>query len=179
MSALIDDLLRFSRTSLAETTFTNVDLGQLVESIVAELDLEEKGRNIVWKKGALPVVQGDAAMLYQVLVNLLANALKYTRPRACAEIEIGCHDQTGPDVEIFVRDNGVGFDPRSADRLFGVFQRLHRDDEFEGTGIGLANVRRIVERHNGRTWAESRLGEGATFYFTLPNVKQKSVSAAR
>jgi light-regulated signal transduction histidine kinase (bacteriophytochrome) len=115
----------------------------------------------------MPTVRADAAMLRQVFVNVLSNAVKYTRPRPCARIEVGCDANEEEDF-FFVRDNGVGFDRQYADRLFGVFQRLHRADEFEGTGIGLAHVRRIVLRHGGRTWAEGAVDEGATVYFSVP-----------
>jgi len=167
MSRLIDDLLDFSRTGRAEMRRTEVNLSDLLEKVIQELQPETEGRNIVWKKGSLPLVQADPALLRQVFSNLLFNALKYTRPRDPAEIEIGCRGETEETV-IFVRDNGVGFDMQYADKLFGVFQRLHRNEEFEGTGIGLANVRRIIARHGGRTWAEGKVDEGAVFYFSLP-----------
>jgi light-regulated signal transduction histidine kinase (bacteriophytochrome) len=125
------------------------------------------GREVRWRVGLLPEVEGDPAMLRQVFASLLENALKFTRTRPYAEIEIGARSE--PDEHIvFVRDNGVGFDSRYADKLFGVFQRLHTEAEFEGTGIGLASVRRIVQRHNGRTWAESGPNQGAAVYFSLP-----------
>jgi hypothetical protein len=168
MSLLIDDLLNFSRMGRTEMRRTRFNLGDLLEKVIHELQPETEGRHIVWKKNLLPEVMADPPLLRQVFTNLLLNAIKYTRPRDPAEIEIG--SQNGPDeVIIFVRDNGVGFDMQYADKLFGVFQRLHGREEFEGTGIGLANVRRIISRHGGRTWAESKLGEGATFYFSLPS----------
>lgn len=168
MGHLIDDLLEFSRTSRTEIRRQRVNLQELVEETIRRLQPETKDRNILWKKNRLPEVRADAALLQQVLSNLLFNAVKYTRPRNPAEIEIGCADVTEKEIVIFIRDNGVGFDMNYADKLFGVFQRLHRQEEFEGTGIGLANVRRIIARHGGRTWAEGKVDVGATFYFTLP-----------
>lgn len=168
MGTLIDDLLVFSRMGRAEMRRAKVDLHALVEEVIREARRDADGRNILWKCQPLPAVEGDMALLRQVLVNLIANAVKYSRPRDPAVIEIGVHDKAQCETVFYVRDNGVGFDMMYADKLFGVFQRLHRADEFEGTGIGLANVRRIILRHGGRTWAESKPGEGATFYFSLP-----------
>jgi light-regulated signal transduction histidine kinase (bacteriophytochrome) len=131
------------------------------------MEPDTRDREIEWNIGELPQIEGDPALLRQVFYNLISNALKYTRTRRRARIDIGS-TQVDNEIVIFVRDNGVGFDPRYAQKLFGVFQRLHRASEFEGTGIGLANVRRIITRHGGRTWAESELDEGATFFFSLP-----------
>lgn len=169
MGQLIDDLLAFSRMGRAELKFEPVDLGQLVDETIRAFQSEMAGRNIQWHRAALPVVRGDRALLRQVFTNLLANAIKYTRPRDPAEIEIGPAPAGRDDVVVCVRDNGVGFDMQYAGKLFGVFQRLHADDEFEGTGIGLANVRRIITRHGGRTWAEGRVDGGAAFYFSIPH----------
>ncbi len=174
MGQLIDDLLVFSRMGRQEMLQTRVNLDQLVKTILQDLRLDLQGRSISWTIGALPEVQGDPAMLRQVFSNLIANAIKFTATRAMAKIEIGCDSSSPDEVVIFVRDNGVGFDMQYASKLFGVFQRLHRAEEFEGTGIGLANVRRIVHRHGGRTWAEGTLDHGATFYVGLP---RKKVSA--
>jgi PAS domain S-box-containing protein len=171
MGDLIDALLAFSRMGRAEMHQENVPLAELVEEARRELANDIKDRNLEWEIGPLPKVRGDHVMLRQVVVNLLANALKYTRTRELARIEIGA--KTDRDkVVFFIRDNGVGFDMRYADKLFGVFQRLHRSDEFEGTGIGLANVRRIIHRHGGRAWAESSTGYGATFFFSVPKPRK-------
>jgi light-regulated signal transduction histidine kinase (bacteriophytochrome) len=144
-----------------------VDLAQLVRDARTEVSADVNGRRIDWEVHDLPSVEGDPALLRPVMVNLLSNAIKYTSTRDEARIEVGAEAKPG-EVVIFVRDNGVGFDMAYAHKLFGVFQRLHRADEFSGTGIGLANVRRIVQRHGGRTWAEGAVGRGATFYFSLP-----------
>jgi light-regulated signal transduction histidine kinase (bacteriophytochrome) len=169
MGDLIDDLLVFSRMGRAELRHQNVDVTALAHEAVAGFATEIAGRNVVWNISSLPHVQADHAMLRQVLVNLVSNAIKYTRPRDPARIEIGCREEAdNGEFVFFVRDNGVGFDMQYVDKLFGVFQRLHRSEEFEGTGIGLANVRRIVHRHGGRTWAEGKIDSGATLYFTLP-----------
>jgi PAS domain S-box-containing protein len=172
MGMLIDDLLSFSRMGRHEMSRMPVNLGALVVEVVREFDLEVKTRTVNWRIAPLPVVSGDPAMLRIVLVNLISNALKFTQPRQEAEIKIDCAPGKETETVVYVRDNGVGFDPDCANKLFGVFQRLHRVDEFEGIGIGLANVRRIITRHGGRTWAEGKLGQGATFYFSLPRTTQ-------
>jgi signal transduction histidine kinase len=171
MGQLIDDLLDFSRLSRATLKPERVELARLARETALEAGAGAPHRAIDWKIGDLPAVEGDPALLRQVLVNLIGNAVKYTGNRERAEIEIGCRREAG-EVVVFVRDNGAGFDMRYAGKLFGAFQRLHRRDEFEGTGIGLANVRRVVNRHGGRTWAEGEIGAGATFYFTLPAYRE-------
>ena len=167
MGALIDDLLAFSRMGRAEMRKTSVNLASLAEEVVQDLKVDAKDRRVDWKFGPLPTVHGDPAMLRLVFQNLFSNAIKYSGPRDAARIEVDAQPQNG-EIVVSVRDNGVGFDPTYAHKLFGVFQRLHGPTEFEGTGIGLANVRRIVSRHGGRTWAEGAIGQGATFYFSLP-----------
>ena len=167
MGHLIDDLLRFSRFGRSELNRTTVNLAPLVQQVRETLAPAFEGRDVHWKVGILPEVQGDTAMLRQVFANLIDNALKFTRNKERAEIEIGARKELDEHV-FYVRDNGVGFDPRHAKKLFGVFERLHTGSEFEGTGIGLASVRRIIQRHNGRSWAESLPGEGTVVYFSLP-----------
>ena len=168
MGQLIDDLLVFSRMGRQEMLRGTVNLNQLVKTVIHDLRLDLHGKTISWTIGSLPDVPGDAAMLRQVFMNLLTNAVKFTATRSKPRIEIGARRDAPGEVTIFVSDNGVGFDMQYVNKLFGVFQRLHRNDEFEGTGIGLANVRRIVHRHGGRTWAEGAIDKGATFYVSLP-----------
>ncbi|WP_084235789.1 two-component regulator propeller domain-containing protein [Hydrogenophaga taeniospiralis] len=171
MGTLIDDLLSFSRMGRQELSKTSVDLGALVADVVQEMAPETEGREIDWRIGELPVVVGDQAMLRVVLVNLISNALKYTQKRERAEITIGCEPDQAAETVVFIRDNGAGFDMQYRDKLFGVFQRLHRMEDFQGTGIGLANVFRIISRHGGRARAEGAVDVGATFYFSLPKEK--------
>jgi light-regulated signal transduction histidine kinase (bacteriophytochrome) len=168
MGNLIDDLLAFSRIGRTETQKTLVSLAQLVREALTEVRQDTEGRNIAWKIGALPDFYGDRSMLRLVLINLISNAIKFTRTRPRAEIEIGCADGNKDDLVVFVRDNGVGFDMKYVNKLFGVFQRLHPSDVFEGTGIGLATVQRIIHRHGGKVWAEGAVDSGATFYFSAP-----------
>ena len=174
MQALIDDLLSFSRMGRHAMANRPVDLAALVREVIRELESETGGRAIGWRIGDLPSVLGDRSMLKIVMVNLLSNAVKFTRGCEHAEIEVGYLPSSEGQAIVLVRDNGVGFDMQYADRLFGVFQRLHRAEEFEGTGIGLASVRRIVHRHGGRTWAEAKVNEGATFFFSLPRAPEET-----
>jgi PAS domain S-box-containing protein len=166
MGQLIDDLLTFSRLSRLPLSKSAVDTGKLVRSVLGELNYKQKGRQIDVRIAELAPCQADPALLKQVWINLLSNALKYTGKREAAVIEIGCAREKGQNV-YFVRDNGTGFDMQYAHKLFGVFQRLHRAEDFEGTGVGLAIVQRVIHRHGGRVWAESTVNCGATFYFTL------------
>jgi light-regulated signal transduction histidine kinase (bacteriophytochrome) len=167
MGQLIDDLLAFSRMGRAELRETIVDPRALIEEVRRDLEMATRDRPIEWRIDPLPAVRADPALLKQVWANLISNAVKYTRGRTPAVIEIGRAADDDGRVVLYVRDNGAGFDMEHAGKLFGVFQRLHRPEEFEGTGIGLANVRRIVLRHGGRIWAESRVNAGATFFFSL------------
>jgi len=168
MGTLIDDLLAFSQIGKSTLQKIDVDLDQLVREIVGEFQAETAARNIAISIRGLPVVWADRALLRSAIVNLISNAVKFTSARAEAKIEIGSvADSVGQNV-IFIRDNGAGFNPKYMDKLFCVFQRLHTQKEFEGTGIGLANVQRILNRHGGRAWAEGVVDVGATFYFSLP-----------
>jgi protein-histidine pros-kinase len=168
MGMLIDDLLAFSRIGRAETRETMVSLDQLVREVQNEVWQETEGRNVAWKIGVLPDLYGDRSMLKLAFVNLISNAVKFTRTRPQPAIEIGCTNERTDRIVVFIRDNGVGFDMKYVNKLFGVFQRLHKANEFEGTGIGLATVQRIIHRHGGHVWAEGQVGEGATFYLSLP-----------
>lgn len=172
MGNLIDDLLAFSRIGRAEARTTAVDLQQLVADVTLEIGTQSNGRDISWNIGALPVCYGDRALLRVVFVNLISNAVKFSSTRSLTQVEIGAIDGHGGKSEIFVKDNGVGFDMQYVDKLFGVFQRLHRTDEFEGTGIGLATVQRIVHRFGGTVRAEAIEDQGASFYFSLPKANQ-------
>ncbi|BBH47100.1 histidine kinase [Pseudomonas sp. KU43P] len=165
--SLVDNLLNFSQMGRSALRLSDVDLNALVETIRQELAPDYEGRDVIWAIDPLPKVYGDPAFINLALHNLIANALKYTRERSQARIEIGAREHKG-ETEVYIRDNGVGFDMAYANKLFGVFQRLHRMEDFEGTGIGLASVRRIIERHDGRVWAEGQVGQGACFHFTLP-----------
>ena len=173
MERMFDALTEFSRIGQAEMHFAQTSLAALVEDVRRDFRGEIKGRDIEWQIGDLPEVTGDPTMLRQAVVNLLSNAIKYSRTRRKAKIAIGATNGEHETI-CFVRDNGVGFDMKCADRLFGMFQRFHRSEEFAGTGAGLATVRRIVSRHGGRTWAEGKTGGGATFYFSIPKPPEET-----
>jgi light-regulated signal transduction histidine kinase (bacteriophytochrome) len=166
MTRLVEDLLNLSRVGKQSLNRQKLDLTPWVEGLVNEFKTETTGRKIEWRVGRLPTVECDPSLMKQAFINLLANAVKYTRPRAEAVIEIGQIQRDGENA-IFVRDNGVGFDMKYSGKLFGVFQRLHRAEDFEGTGVGLATVARIVRKHGGRIWGEAEPDRGAVFYFTL------------
>jgi PAS domain S-box-containing protein len=168
MGNLIDDLLAFSRIGRADVQKTDVNLDELVREVAADFETETEHQNIEWEIHPLPSVRADHALLRMVMDNLISNAVKFTSARVKAKIEIGPLPGNDSETIVFIRDNGAGFDPRYADKLFGVFQRLHSQAEFEGTGIGLANVQRIILRHGGRAWAEGVVDGGATFFFSLP-----------
>jgi two-component system sensor histidine kinase/response regulator len=166
MGQMVDDLLNLSGISRQEFQSERVNLGAVVREVIAELRPEVADRKIEWQIEKLPWADCHAGLIKQVFTNLFCNAIKYTRSQPVARIEVGLQ-RLGEEAAVYVRDNGVGFDMKYVDRLFGVFQRLHRAEDFEGTGIGLAIVARIVRRHDGRIWAEGKVGEGAAFYFTL------------
>jgi light-regulated signal transduction histidine kinase (bacteriophytochrome) len=163
---MVDELLELSRTSRKELARQKTELKSMVEDVLFELQPEMQDREIEWRIGELPSVDCDPALTRQVFANLLANAVKFTRPRKSAVIEVG-QRWHGGQIALCVRDNGVGFSMKYADKLFGVFQRLHRREDFEGTGVGLATVQRIIHKHGGRIWVEAELDKGATFHFTL------------
>ncbi|MDO8991069.1 MAG: ATP-binding protein [Sideroxyarcus sp.] len=168
MSLLIDDMQAFSRTGRMPMVLAEIDMQELVREVIAEFKTEAVGRDIEWKINSMPPAIADRAMLRRVLSNLLGNAIKFTRTRASARIEVGAVS-SNQEIAYFVKDNGVGFDMKYADMLFGVFRRLHAVEEFEGAGIGLAIVKRIIVKHGGRVWAEGKVDEGATIYFALPH----------
>jgi len=166
MGRLVDELLTLARVGRQAPNLQVTGLNSVVEEVVSILEPDTEGRQVNWKIAKLPFVECDPTLIKQVFQNLLSNALKYSRPRNQAQIEVGQMEVKG-QAAIFIRDNGVGFSMKYADKLFGVFQRLHRAEDFEGTGVGLATVQRIIKKHNGRIWAEAELDRGATFYFTL------------
>jgi two-component system sensor kinase len=178
MGQLIDDLLTFSRLGRKPLKLSCIDMDKLTEEVLEELKVNIPERNLQLQRKNLPPVQGDRALLRQVLVNLISNAIKYTEPRETAVMEIGAQVEPGKTT-YYLKDNGVGFDMRYVDKLFGVFQRLHSDEEFEGTGIGLANVRRIIDRHGGEVWAEGEINQGSIFYFTLPGEVKLGESSSK
>jgi len=167
MNRLIDDLLNLSRTNRTELKKSTIKMKQVLDDAISEVEPSIENRTVDFQISELPDVIGDYNLLRMVWINLLDNAIKYTRPRKKAVIKIDCKKEKKEYI-FCIRDNGVGFDMQYADKLFGVFQRLHAEDEFEGNGIGLSNVRRIISRHHGRTWAEAELDKGAAFYFSLP-----------
>jgi light-regulated signal transduction histidine kinase (bacteriophytochrome) len=171
MGLLVDDLLNLTRVGRQSLSVQVTGLSSIVKDVVSLLEPETEGRKLEWKIAELPFVECDPNLVRQVFQNLVSNALKYSRPRSPAVVEIGQTEKEGQLV-IFVKDNGVGFSMKYADKLFGVFQRLHRPEDFEGTGVGLATVQRIIQKHGGRVWAEAELDKGATFYFTLGSVVQ-------
>jgi len=166
MAGIIESLLNLSRLGRRQLKMQPTSLDEVLTLVLADFKTDTQGRQIDWKVGTLPLVECDRGLIKQVLINLIGNSIKYTRPREVPMIEIGQTAIAGEQV-IFVRDNGAGFDMKHADKLFEAFQRLHRHEDFEGTGVGLATVRRIVQRHGGRIWAEAETDKGATFYFTL------------
>ncbi|MFZ4774268.1 MAG: sensor histidine kinase [Terrimicrobiaceae bacterium] len=173
MAVLVEDLLVFSRISRSEMKMSHVSLGQLVKEAMNDLREETTGRRVKWIIQELPEVMADPSLMRQVLVNILSNAIKFTSKCEEAVIEIGCDLSRRGETILFIRDNGIGFDTKYAKKIFGVFERLHDGAEFEGTGIGLALVQRLIQRHRGRAWATGEPGKGATFYISIPSTTQK------
>jgi signal transduction histidine kinase len=181
MAELIEDLLNMAQIGRKELALTVTDLNAVVRNVMAEIQPECEGRKIEWRIGNLPEAECEPGLMKQVFANLLSNSVKYSRRREVAVIEVGHFEQDGAAI-VFVRDNGAGFDQQYADKLFGVFQRLHRSEEFEGTGVGLATVKRILQKHGGTIWATSEVEKGATFYFSVPmkttTVQMKNAATA-
>ena len=169
MGQLIDDLLQFSRAGRKEIVRSEINMEELAHKAFNELKPTAGERNVDLKINSLPPAYGDTSVIYQILINLISNALKYTKPKDAAVVEIGGREEKRENI-YYVKDNGVGFDMRYVNKLFGIFQRLHSPEDFEGTGVGLALVQRIIHKHGGRVWAEGKINEGASFYFTLPNI---------
>jgi light-regulated signal transduction histidine kinase (bacteriophytochrome) len=178
MGRLIDDLLRFSRLGRQAMNLQRVSVSAIVRGALEQLQPDLEGRAAEFTIGDLPSLNADPALIQQVFLNLIGNAIKYTRGKEPARIEVGAKTDESLDVVYFVKDNGAGFDMRYAHKLFGVFQRLHRSDEYEGTGVGLALVHRIITKHGGRVWAEAAVGAGATFFFTLGGAPAWKLTAA-
>ena len=173
MASMVDELLDLSRVARKEVNFQAIGLNSLIAEVLEGLQPEVQGREIEWQIANLPFIECDPVLMKQVFVNLLSNAVKFTRPRPHAIVQVGHAEVDGQSV-IFVRDNGVGFSMKYSEKLFGVFQRLHRQEDFEGTGVGLATVQRIIQKHGGRIWAEAELNSGATFYFTLTKASSRN-----
>jgi two-component system sensor kinase len=171
MGTLIDDLLVLSRVGRKEIEHSKIDMHKLAKTVFDEIKATVPERELQLNIEPLLPAYGDAGLVHQVFFNLLSNAIKFTRTREDAVIEVGAYVE-GPENIYYVKDNGIGFDIQYADKLFGAFQRLHSDKQFEGTGIGLAIVQRIIQRHGGRVWAEGKVNEGAKFYFTLPKLSK-------
>ena len=175
MGQLIDDLLTFSRLGRKEVSLALLDMKLLMKDAWKDVHANEPERKITLTVESMPPCYGDRALIKQVLINLLSNAFKFTKYKEAAEIVVGgCAE--GNEMVYYIKDNGVGFDMAYYDKLFGVFQRLHSTDQFEGTGIGLATVQRIIHRHGGRVWAEGKVDEGATFYFSLPSSHSRTMN---
>jgi len=173
MDIFIKDLLAFSRSGRQQLKKTKIDMNELIATILDELKPLTEGRNLQFDIHQLPLCYGDKMLMKQVIMNLMTNAIKFTRQNSSAQIEVGCTQNDGEDI-LWVKDSGVGFNPHDGDKLFTLFERLHEHNKFEGTGIGLSIVRRIINRHGGRVWAEGRLNEGAIFYFSLPSQERES-----
>jgi light-regulated signal transduction histidine kinase (bacteriophytochrome) len=179
MGQLINDLLEFSRQGSKEMVLSDIDMSGLVSSVLEELQRATPERQLEWRVQSLPPVRGDRAMIRQVWVNLLSNAVKFSGNAGKAWVEVGCSETGEQQNTYYVKDNGAGFDMKYVDKLFGIFQRLHSGEDFEGTGVGLSIVQRVVQRHGGRVWAEGKINEGATFHFTLPVGSEAVISKAR